>query len=194
MESLSSAATLCYESICTRTRTAYRGWRVPFFMRLKQQDIKKEMKEIKVYISQRCHMERRGPEKRREPGVGLIVKLSLVGKLVGLPKGVNDRFMTMRLPLSHGQKFATIINAYVSTMTNPDEVKDKFYEDLNTVIAAVPNADKLIILGDFNARVGRDSTIWEGVIGKYGVGSIAEYNLITNTIFRLPTRNRTPAI
>ena len=88
-------------------------------------------------------------------------------------------------------------------MTNPDETKDNFYEDLNTVIAAVPNADKLIILGDFNARVGSDSVSWEGVIGKHGVGNCnsngllllltcAEHSLlITNTVFNLPTRNRT---
>ena len=52
-------------------------------------------------------------------------------------------------------------------MTNPDEIKNKFYEDLNAVITTVPNADRLIILGDFNARVGCDSAAWEGVIGKH---------------------------
>ena len=109
----------------------------------------------------------------------------------------------MRLPLSHGQKYITIVSAYAPTMTNPDETKDKFYEDLNAVITAAPHADKLIILGDFNARVGRDSVSWEGVIGKHGVGNCnsngllllqtcAEHNLlITNTVFKLPTRNRT---
>lgn len=145
----------------------------------------------------------RGPEERREAGVGFAVKTSLVGKLAGPPKGVNDRLMTMRLPLYRGQKFATIVSAYAPTMTNPDETKDKFYEDLNAVIATVPNADKLIILGDFNARVGRDSVSWEEVIGKHGVGNCnsngllllqtcAEHGLlITNTVFKLPTRNRT---
>ena len=111
--------------------------------------------------------------------------------------------MTLRLPLSHGKKFASLVSAYAPTMTNPDEVKDKFYEDLNRVIAAVPKADKLILLGDFNARVGSDSTAWEGVIGKHGVGkcnsngllllqTCSEHELlITNTIFPLPIRNRT---
>ena len=46
-------------------------------------------------------------------------------------------------------------------MTTPVEIKDKFYEDLNTVIATVPNAEKLIILGDLNARVDCDSAGWE---------------------------------
>ena len=144
----------------------------------------------------------RPSEERREAGVGFAVKTTLVGKLAGLPKGVNDRLMTMKLPLA-GKKHLTIISAYAPTMTNPDDVKAKFYEELHTVIADVPKADKLILLGDFNARVGKDNVAWEGVLGHHGVGqcnsngllllqTCAELELlITNTIFRLPTRNRT---
>ena len=39
-------------------------------------------------------------------------------------------------------------------MTNPGEVKDKFYDDLDN-ISATPRTDKLIF-SDFNARVGTD--------------------------------------
>ena len=67
----------------------------------------------------------RKSEERREAGVGFAIKTELVGKLSGLPKGINDRLMTLRLPLS-GNKHATIVSAYAPTMTNPDEVKDKF--------------------------------------------------------------------
>ena len=56
------------------------------------------------------------------------------------------------------KKFAPIISAYAPTMTNTDETKDKFYEDFEYVISAVSAADKLIILGDFNARVGQNAT------------------------------------
>ena len=31
-------------------------------------------------------------------------------------------------------------------MTNPDDVKEKLYEDLHTLVTAVTKADKLIIL------------------------------------------------
>ena len=53
--------------------------------------------------------------------------------------------MTLRLPLQ-GKKFATIVSAYAPTMTNPDGVKEKFYEDLNSVLSSVPKQDKLILL------------------------------------------------
>ena len=97
----------------------------------------------------------RKKEARREAGVGFAIKSHLVSKLSGLPKGINDRQMTLRLPLS-GKRHATVVSAYASTMTNPDKVKDKFYDDLDSVISAALRTDKLILLGDFNARVGTD--------------------------------------
>ncbi|BHF63833.1 hypothetical protein SprV_0200682800 [Sparganum proliferum] len=45
-------------------------------------------------------------------------------------------------------------------MTSPDEARNKFYEDLHDLLATVSKADKLIVLGDFNARVGTDHAAW----------------------------------
>ena len=45
--------------------------------------------------------------------------------------------MTLRLPLS-GKGHATILNACAPTMKNPYEAKDKFYDDLESVISATP--------------------------------------------------------
>ena len=56
--------------------------------------------------------------------------------------------------------------------------KDKFYEDFNAVITTVPDADKLIVLGDLNAKVGRDRIFWEGVIGNRGVGDCNSNGLL----------------
>ena len=145
----------------------------------------------------------RGCEERREPGVGFAVKIVLVSKLVGILKEVNDRLMTMKLSQLSGRKHLTMVSAYAPTMTNTDEVKVKFYEDLHFVMAAAPKTDKLVVLGGSNARVGSDNVTQDGVIGRYRVGhynsseqlllqSCAEHEpLITNTVFRLPTCNRT---
>ena len=106
--------------------------------------------------------------------------------------------MALRLPLS-GNKHATIASVYAHTMTNLGKVKEKFYDD--NIISAAPRTHKLILLGDFYARVGTDYQTWEGVIGSEGVGKCnsnglmlqrkcAEHDLlITNTVFKLLNRN-----
>nr|VZI48492.1 unnamed protein product [Spirometra erinaceieuropaei] len=112
-----------------------------------------------------------------------------------LEEGINDRLMSLHLPL-WGGKFATIISAYAPTMTNPNAVRDKFYEDLHARLATVSKADKLIVLGDFNVRVGTDHTAWRGVLGPHGLrGSndncllllrtCAEHSLILTNTFCL---------
>ena len=144
----------------------------------------------------------RSKDERREAGVGFAIQSRLVSKLSSLPKGINDRLMTLSFPLP-GKKKATIISAYAPTMSNPEEIKEKFYQDLETLITKTPKADKMIILGDFNARVGTDHLAWEGNIGRHGIGKCnsnghlllstcaAHDLLITNTVFRQPTRNKT---
>nr|VZI36657.1 unnamed protein product [Spirometra erinaceieuropaei] len=138
---------------------------------------------------------------RRNAGVAFAIRTDIVGRLPCLPQGINDRLMSLRLPL-WGGKFATIISAYAPTMTNPDAVRDKFYEDLHALLATVSKADKLIVLGDFNARVDTDHTAWRGVLGPHGLrGSndngllllrtCAEHRLtLTNTFFCLPEREK----
>nr|VZI38511.1 unnamed protein product [Spirometra erinaceieuropaei] len=138
---------------------------------------------------------------RRDAGVAFAIRNDIVGRLPCLPQGINDRLMSLRLPIWGGE-FATIISAYAPTMTNPDAVRDKCYEDLHALLATVSKADKLIVLGDFNVRVSTDHTAWRGVLGPHGLrGSndngllllrtCAEHRLIlTNTFFCLPEREK----
>ena len=81
--------------------------------------------------------------------------------------------VTMSLPRARG-KFAIIVSLYAPTLTKPEDTKTKFYNDLHSIPNAVANADKLIILGDFNLRVGLYTSILEGVIGKHGVGQVQQ--------------------
>nr|VZI40178.1 unnamed protein product [Spirometra erinaceieuropaei] len=57
--------------------------------------------------------------------------------------------MALHLTL-RGAKFVTVVSAYAPAITKINELKDKFYEDLRTLLAIVPKACKLIGLGDFS--------------------------------------------
>nr|VZI11636.1 unnamed protein product [Spirometra erinaceieuropaei] len=99
---------------------------------------------------------------RRDAGVAFAIRKDIVGRLPCLPQVINDRLMSLRRPLRGGGKFATIISAYAPPMSSPHAAaRDKFYEDLHSPLATVSKADKLIVLGDFNARVGTDHTAWK---------------------------------
>ena len=102
---------------------------------------------------------------RREAGVGFVIKKDIVAKLI-----VSDIIMTTRLPLSK-DNLATIISVYAPTMTNPDENTETFYNQLACgVFSGIPRTDKLLLIGDFNARIGRDTDKWPLVMGKHGFG------------------------
>ena len=98
-------------------------------------------------------------KQRCEVGVGFVIKSDLVGKLAGLTKDINDHLMTLRLLLSGNESYATSISGtYAYSMTNPDEVKDNFCDDLHVdpFIFATSRTDKLILLAHFDAGGGTD--------------------------------------
>ncbi|XP_062841273.1 uncharacterized protein LOC134300780 [Trichomycterus rosablanca] len=134
-------------------------------------------------------------EEERIHGIGLAIKSSLLKQLPDLPSAISERLMRLRFPLS-ASRHVTVISAYAPTLTSSAEAKETFYEDLNNLVKAVPPGDTLLLLGDFNARVGTDYLNWKDVLGPHGVGNMnsngllllslcADNNLtITNTLFR----------
>ena len=135
-------------------------------------------------------------------GVGFAIRTSLVKHLEGkFPVGINERLMTMCLPLKGNTLH--IISAYAPTLPQSEESKDSFYATLNDAINTVPSSHKLLLLGDFNARVGTDHESWESILGRHGVGnensngtrllSLCSQNqlCITNTFFQQANRYKT---
>lgn len=135
-------------------------------------------------------------------GVGFAIRSTIVKKLSSLPKAINERLMMVRTAISKG-RYATIISAYAPSMTNDDATKEKFYSDLDMLLRQTPKEDKIILIGDFNARVGTDKPAWPGTLGQHGVGKMNENGLlllskckehdltITNTLFQLPLAQKT---
>ena len=135
-------------------------------------------------------------EERRIHGVGFAIKNSLLRSLHSAPIGISERLMKLRLPLSNN-RFATILSCYAPTLDASADVSDVFYERLDSEIRQTPQSDKIIVLGDFNARVGNNHMAWENVLGRHGIGNMnmnghrlltlcAQNELfITNTAFQL---------
>ena len=72
----------------------------------------------------------------------------------GVGFAISERLMTMSFPLEGST--LNIICAYAPTLAKSDEIKDSFYNALSDAIDEVPASHKLLLTGDFNARVGTD--------------------------------------
>ena len=138
----------------------------------------------------------------RQSGVGFAIKSKLANSLSSLPKGISDRVATLSLELE-GNTMVTLVSCYAPTLASSDQEKDDFYDTLRDVLSRVRHQDKLILAGDFNARVGSDRLSWTGVLGKHGIGKVnanglrllticREFDLcITNTMFQQPVHRKT---
>ena len=134
--------------------------------------------------------------------MGFAIKTEIMRNLNHLPVGVNERLMTLQLNLGDNRK-ATLVSAYAPTLLADQHDKEVFYSDLDVLLSRVPQRNKLVLLGDFNARVGKEHLVWKKVIGKDGTGKAnsngemlltkcAEHNLtVTNTLFRQKDRLKT---
>lgn len=67
-----------------------------------------------------------------------------------------------------------IIQVYAPTELADTEVKEEFYDQLTAVLADIKKGNILILMGDFNAKVGSDNLNLEHVMGKQGLGDINE--------------------
>ena len=140
----------------------------------------------------------RAEEETRIHGVGFAVKNTLLQSITE-PSGGSERMLAMTLQTRSG--IVHLICVYAPTLGADSEMKDRFYDDLNSVLAAIPPDEEMIVLGDFNARVGRENDAWSGILGPHGVGNINEngqrllemctfHNLaVMNTFFKTKLRH-----
>lgn len=110
--------------------------------------------------------------------------------------------MKWRIPLTKG-RHATLISTYAPTLDAEEVTKDHFCESLDQALQRIPPSDKIVLLGDFNARVGSNTQLWRNILGKHGIGKTnnnglrllmlcSEHNLvITATLFQLKAKYKT---
>ena len=132
-------------------------------------------------------------------GVAFILNKNAQRALLGY-NPISERFSTVTIRTQIGA--ATIMQVYAPTTGYSDDEVEDFYDQLQSAINKTPCQDILIIMGDFNAKVGCEWEPWNGVIGKFGIGDINDRGeklpsfctsnslCITNTLFKEAKPNR----
>ena len=107
----------------------------------------------------------------REHRVGFAVKNSLVS-MVELGSSSSKQLLNLYLNTTEGP--VTLVSVYAPTLSTTSDAKDEFYENLASTIRNIPSAEQLVLLGNFNARVGADNDLWPSCLGPFGVGKMNE--------------------
>ena len=105
-------------------------------------------------------------EGKRERGVGFILDKSAAKSFLGF-NPISERVITLRLqgrPMN-----TTIVQVYAPTSTASDETMEDFYGQLQDALDKIPSKDMLIVMGDWNAKIGKNLSKSK-IIGKHGLG------------------------
>ena len=105
---------------------------------------------------------------RRGVAVVLSEKAVMACKVAGAEfDPITERLLRIRLKMHSGH--VSMIAVYTPTNEEGKEEKtEKFYAELQKVLCDVFKWDMVLIMGDFNVRVGCDDVAWKGTIGKHG--------------------------
>ena len=138
-----------------------------------------------------------GQESLRRNGVAIMVNKRVRNAVLGCNLK-KDRMISVHF---QGKPFnITVIQAYALTSNAEEAEVERFYEDLQDLLELTPKKDVLLIIGDWNAKVGSQET--PGAIGKFGLGvqneagqrliELCQENtlVIANTLFQQHKKNR----
>lgn len=89
------------------------------------------------------------------------VKRSIRSNIINF-KPENGRMATLRLKVT--KNTINIVNIYPSSKTTEPHAKDVFYDTLFKGCEEIPRKDEIIILGDTNAQMSKDTYLRE-IIG-----------------------------
>ncbi|KAG1651907.1 Craniofacial development protein 2 [Nymphon striatum] len=132
---------------------------------------------------------------KHERGVAFLIKKELQKYIIGYWT-VNERCILLKIKAKPFD--IAIIQIYAPTQDWSDEKIESFYENIQNTIKQLKSTDVLMVIGDFNAKVGNES--YKDIVGKYGLGKkndrgdrlieFCEENklVISNTMFQQPKR------
>jgi hypothetical protein len=103
-----------------------------------------------------------GEKKQGKNGTAFLVGGGIRNKIMQY-EAVDGRISWIRI--ENKQANITMINAYAPTENSKEEEKTKFYDKLEKVCEKVKRNGILMIVGDFNAKIGKEERN-EGVAGK----------------------------
>ncbi|VDO51652.1 unnamed protein product [Schistosoma margrebowiei] len=63
-----------------------------------------------------------------------------------------------------------VIQCYALINDGNDDIKDQFYERLQSIIEKCPSKDPTILMGDLNAKIGIENTGYEDIMGRHELG------------------------
>lgn len=134
-------------------------------------------------------------EQQHRNGVAIVVHRNLK-HLVTSFTPISDRVIMIRIKTT--QRTLNIIQVYAPTADKVEEEIDQFYDDVQQALDITKNRDITIIMGDFNAKIGKGRV--DDIIGDFGLGIrnergdrliefCQEHDMaITNTFYKLHER------
>jgi hypothetical protein len=142
-----------------------------------------------------------GNEKGGDRGVAFVTSNFISKHVLGY-NPVNDRIISIRLqaqPIN-----ISLIQVYAPTSSAPDDVLDCFYNQLQDTLDSIPKRDIVMIIGDYNAKIGEGVQHEDEakVVGLHGLGSrnergntlvdfcLANSLTIANTLFQQHPRRK----
>ena len=106
-------------------------------------------------------------------GVALMLAREAQTALIGW-EPVSSRIITAKFTTKKKDIRLNIIQCYAPTNDAEEEKKDDFYQQLQATIDRRGAKDIMVIMGDFNAKIGTDNTGYEDIMGTHGVGQMNE--------------------
>ena len=80
---------------------------------------------------------------------------------------INDRVLTVKIAAK--PRKVTLIQIYAPTTAAEEEKVEKLNRILAKELSRIPKREICIVMGDFNAKVGRPEDV-AYLIGRYGIG------------------------